>query len=201
MGYRRQQPEEQIVEITESLLKEVRNITVPSCVFKSYNGSIAGETVCLEEGARLQVGAILSSLLQGSEFFVIFAATAGISFQNYQDELKKEGDMLKRYVVDTIGSRIAEATGDYMEKMLEKKITGLKHTHRFSPGYCGWHLSGQQEIFRLLGEKPCGINLSDVYLMTPIKSISGIIGVGGNVKDNIYGCRYCELETCYKRKK
>lgn len=201
MGYKRQQPEEEVVELTTSLLKEIKDITAPSCAFKLYSGSVEGETVCLDEGSRLQVGAILSSLLEGSERFVIFAATAGSSFQRYQDELKNEGDMLKRYITDTIGSSIAEATGDYMESMLEREITGFRHTHRFSPGYCGWHLSEQKEIFRLLDGEPCGITLSDVYLMQPIKSISGIIGVGKNVKENIYGCRYCELETCYKRKK
>ena len=201
MGYRKQQPEEQIVELTESLLEEIRDIASPACIFKLYGGSIDGETVRLDEGARLQVGAILSSLMQGSECFAIFAATAGNSFQQYQDNLKKENDMLKIYVADTIGSCIAEAAGDYMERLLEKELEGLRHTKRFSPGYCGWHLSGQKEIFRLLGGNPCDINLSDVCLMKPIKSISGIIGIGPGVKENIYGCRYCELETCYKRKK
>jgi hypothetical protein len=201
MGYRRQHPEEQVVELTESLLEEIRNITVPLCAFQLYGGDIDGETVCLDEGARLQVGAILSSLLQNSESFAIFTATAGNSFQQFQDDLKKENDMLKIYIADTIGSCIAEAAGDYMENMLEKEISGLKHTKRFSPGYCGWHLSGQKEIFRLLGGKPCDISLSDVCLMKPIKSISGIIGIGTNVKEGIYGCRYCEMKTCYKRKK
>jgi len=201
MGYRRQQPEEQVVELTESFLEKIRNITIPSCTFKLYSGKIENETVCLDEGARLQVGAILSSLMEGSEHFAIFAATAGNSFQQYQDELKKENDLLNIYVADSIGSCIAEAAGDYMEGLLEKELKGLRHTKRFSPGYCGWHLSGQKEIFRLLGGKPCDINLSDVCLMKPIKSISGIIGIGPDVKENIYGCRYCELETCYKRKK
>ena len=201
MGYRKQQPEEQIVELTESLLEEIRNIAAPACTFKLYSGRIDGETVCLDEGARLQVGAILSSLMQGSECFAIFAATAGNSFQQYQDELKKENDLLNIYVADTIGSCIAEAAGDYMEGMLEKELEGLQHTNRFSPGYCGWHLSGQKEIFRLLDGKPCDIALSDVCLMKPIKSISGIIGIGANVEEKIYGCRYCELETCYKRKR
>ena len=201
MGYRRQQPEEQIVELTESLLEEIWNIAAPVCAFQLYSGCIAGETVCLDEGARLQTGSILSSLMQDSESFALFAATAGNAFQQYQDELKSENDMLKSYVADAIGSCIAEGAGDYMENMLKKEIGVLRHTNRFSPGYCGWHLTGQKEIFRLLGENPCGITLSDVCLMKPIKSISGIMGIGRNVKEKKYGCYYCELETCYKRKK
>jgi len=201
MGYKRIEPEEQIVTLTESLLEEIKDIATPACAFKLFDGKINGETVCLDEGSRLQVGAILSSLMQGSECFAIFVATAGNSFQSYQDKLKSEDDMLKSYIADTIGSCIVEAAGDYMESMLEREIAGLRHTHRFSPGYCGWHLSGQKEIFRLLDGNPCDITLSDVCLMKPIKSISGIIGIGSDVNEKTYGCHYCELKTCYKRKK
>ena len=201
MGYGRQQPEEQIVELTESLLEVIRGIASPACTFKLYSGGIDGETVCLDRDARLQTGAILSSLMRDSDCFALFAATAGNSFQRYQDELKSENDILKTYIADAIGSCIAEAAGDYMESMLEKETGGLRHTRRFSPGYCGWHLSEQREVFSLLGGNPCDIILSDSCLMKPIKSISGIIGIGRNVKEKVYGCRYCELETCYKRKK
>lgn len=34
-----------------------------------------------------------------------------------------------------------------------------------------------------MGGAPCGISLSDVCLMTPIKSISGIIGIGPEVDE------------------
>ena len=199
MGYQQTKPEEHVVELTELLLKEIRKITEPECIFKILAGYIDGETVCLDEGARLQVGPILSSLMQGSKCFAIFAATAGSSFQRYQDELKKEDDILKIYTVDIIGSCIAEETGDYMERLLENEIEGFPHTSRYSPGYCGWHLSGQKELFRLLGDNPCDISLSNVFLMQPVKSISGIIGIGRNVKEKMYGCYFCELETCYKR--
>ena len=200
MGYGKAQPDEQVVALTESLLNEAGDITAPVCTLQIYAGHVEDETVCLDEGARLQVGPILSSLMQGSERFALFAATAGNSFQRYQDELKRENDILKIYATDLIGSCIAEETGDYMERMLEKEIGDLRHTNRYSPGYCGWHLSAQKEIFRLLGGNPCDITLSDTFLMIPIKSISGIIGIGRNVKEKMYGCYFCELKTCYKRK-
>ena len=96
---------------------------------------------------------------------------------------------------------LAEKAGDRMERLLEKELGGERHTNRLSPGYCGWHLTGQKTLFRLMGGSPCGISLSDVCLMTPIKSISGIIGIGPEVDEKKYGCQYCELETCYKRKR
>jgi len=201
MGYGQNQPEEPVAALTELLLNEIQTIAVPEYTYKLYSGSINGDTVCLDGIACLQTGTVLSSLLQGSECFALFAATAGNTFQHYQDKLKQENDMLKSYIADAIGSCIAEGTGDYMQNRLKKEIGELRHTNRFSPGYCGWHLSEQKEIFQLLGGNPCGITLSDVCLMMPVKSISGIIGIGRNVKENSYGCHFCELETCYKRKK
>lgn len=108
--------------------------------------------------------------------------------------------MLHTFILDTIGSCIAEKAGDKMESLLEKEIAGYRHTYRFSPGYCGWPLKEQKEIFRILENRPCGILLSDVFLMHPIKSISGIIGIGNNIQERKYGCDICQLETCYKRK-
>jgi hypothetical protein len=201
MGYGRVQPEEQVVRLTESLLSEIAGFAAPSYVFRLYEGKVEGEYAYPGEGASLHVGATLAMLMQGAERFAVFAATAGAAFQDYQDELKKENDVLKSYIADAIGSCIAESAGDCMETALERQIGGLRHTNRYSPGYCGWHLSEQRKLFRLLGDRPCGVELSDVCLMKPIKSISGIIGIGRNVKEKQYGCRYCEMETCYKKSK
>lgn len=189
MGYQHIEPDEQIVAYANAQLEILSDIVIPKCAFEFY-------TEC-----GLQTGSTISSLLEGAEYFALFAATAGMAFHNYQEALKAENDILKSFIVDTIGTCIVEKTGDYLERLLEKEIGDARHTNRFSPGYCGWHLSGQKELFALLGGNPCDIQLSDVFLMTPIKSISGVIGIGREVNEKKYGCQYCELETCYKKKR
>lgn len=200
MGYGNTPPEEPVKALTISMLEEVSSWLVPRCSFSLFAGAIEGEQVTLEGGESFGVGSTIASLLNGSRRFAIFAATAGMAFEEYQHRLKAEGDILNCFIADIIGTCIAEKAGDYMERLLEKELSGEPHTNRLSPGYCGWHLTGQQTLFRLMGENPCGICLSDVCLMTPIKSISGIIGIGQEVNVKKYGCQYCELETCYKRK-
>ncbi|MDR1811025.1 MAG: hypothetical protein LBR34_11610, partial [Prevotella sp.] len=131
MGYRHgQQPDEEVVSLTESLLEEIAGFLSPSYFFRLYAGKADSENVHLDEGATLPVGTILAPLMQGADCFALFAATAGKELQNYQEELKKEGDILKSYVADAIGSCIAENTGNGMERMLEKEIPGLRHTSR-----------------------------------------------------------------------
>lgn len=201
MGYGKIKPEEPVRILTISIFNYILTWIKPRCSFSILNGRIEENTICLEKNETLETGTVITSLLKGSTRFALFTATVGEAFQQYQEELSREGDLLKIFIADIIGTCIVEKTGDYMEYLLKQELRGARHTNRLSPGYCGWHLTGQKQLFRLQGENPCGIYLSDVCLMKPIKSISGIIGIGNDVDEKKYGCQYCELETCYKRKK
>ena len=70
-----------------------------------------------------------------------------------------------------------------------------------SPGYCGWHVSEQQLLFPLFEGQTCGVRLTDSSLMVPIKSVSGIIGLGKEVRRLDYTCGLCDFKQCYKRRK
>ena len=150
------------------------------------------------------VGKTIARQLRGSEAFVFFAATAGTEFEVFQHTLQQEEDMVKIYIADSLGSIIAEKTADCMEVALAEYIRekNWKHTNRYSPGYCGWHVSEQQKLFPLFPiAAPCGIRLTDSSLMVPIKSVSGVIGTGTNVRKLEYTCGLCTYENCYRKRK
>ena len=112
--------------------------------------------------------------------------------------------MVKIYIADSLGSIIAEKTADCMEVALAEYIRekNWKHTNRYSPGYCGWHVSEQQKLFPLFPiAAPCGIRLTDSSLMVPINSVSGVIGTGTNVRKLEYTCGLCTYENCYRKRK
>lgn len=202
MGYGKVEPKAEVTTLIASMLEEVKALAAPSCTFLIEKGNMCNEIVLLDNGAQFGVGKILGSLLTGSESFALFTATAGEAFHQYQKSFSPQDDILRCFIADVIGTLLVEAIGDRMELFLEQQIPiGMKHTHRFSPGYCRWPLTEQKTLFTQLGGNPCGIRLSDVCLMTPEKSISGLIGIGPQVNEKVYGCRYCDLETCYKRKK
>lgn len=200
IGYKKVIPPKEVSDTLNTILTKVSALVQPACVFQLLNGGIKTSAVVLENKITLQVGPVIAPLLKGSERFAVFAATAGLPFQKYQEFINLSGNILDIYILDTIGSCLVEKAGDLMEALLENEIKEYKHTSRFSPGYCGWSLMEQKVIFSTLKGSPCGISLSDVCLMSPIKSISGIIGIGMNVGEKKYGCDICQLETCYKRK-
>ena len=124
MGYGSTEPEEPVEALTVSMLEEVSSWIVPRCAFGLFDGRMEEDAVSLDGGERIHVGATISSLLKGSGRFALFAATAGTAFQEYQNRLKAEEDILKSFIADIIGTCIAEKAGDCMERLLEKRAGG-----------------------------------------------------------------------------
>jgi hypothetical protein len=141
------------------------------------------------------------SAMKKSSGIIIFIGTCGPAVEKYSKQLLKEGNGLEGFIVDIIGSEIAESVAEIIHKSIESDMaaSGLKITNRYSPGYCNWPVSEQQKLFTLMREVDHGVQLTDSSLMLPIKSVSGIIGVGTDVRNMAYACAACDLEQCLYR--
>jgi hypothetical protein len=144
---------------------------------------------------------IVFSQLKKTEFIAVFVCTAGgeIGIRSRQEMMG--GDPLKGYILDIIGSLIVEGAGGLMheELVVSAGRSGYKITNSYSPGYCGWSVAEQHRLFSLLPENFCGIRLTESALMEPVKSASGIIGIGEHVKYNKNTCSYCDRKDCAYR--
>ena len=192
MGYHNTEPDEATQRETQTVVDDVRLWLRPQFCF-----------LVTSELPAFDMGNIILRQLRGSEAYALFVCTAGEEFEVFQQRLKTEGDMVRVFIADALGSVIAEKCADQMELTLQESIDklGWRHTNRFSPGYCGWHVSEQQKLFPLFDGHTCGITLTESSLMVPIKSVSGIIGLGREVRKLDYTCGLCTFENCYKRKK
>ena len=146
---------------------------------------------------------IVYSQIAESGKIALFLCTAGSEIGEWSKRLMNEGEMMKGYVVDVIGSETVETAMDRIHTLLgeDMKQQGLNITNRYSPGYCGWNVSEQQKLFKFFPADFCGIKLSDTSLMYPVKSVSGIIGIGNEVKMNNYPCKLCDDKNCIYRGK
>lgn len=205
MGYKDSMPDEMVIEEVNTLLNRIIPFLRPRFFFFITDGMLDIEQEALTvQDTVFAIGKTIARQLKGSESYAFFAATAGIEFEEFQHILQQENDMVKVYIADSLGSIIAEKAADYMEKELAKYIKekGWKHTNRYSPGYCGWHVSEQQKLFSLFPvASPCGIQLTDSSLMIPIKSVSGVIGIGSSVRKLKYTCGLCTYENCFRKRK
>ncbi|MBK7106515.1 MAG: hypothetical protein IPH62_14645 [Ignavibacteriae bacterium] len=131
----------------------------------------------------------------------IFVCTIGNEMELWSKKNTAEGDLLRGYLIDVTASTIVENVADLLHDFIGKTFIekDWKITNRYSPGYCNWQVNEQQNLFSLLPKNFCNIKLSDSSLMNPIKSISGIIGIGKNVKYREYFCERCGIKDCTQR--
>ena len=144
---------------------------------------------------------IIFQQLKASEKIAVFACTIGNAVFEKSRLLMKSNDMLHGYIYDIYGSLAVENAIEQVQNnlKLEMALTGSVISNRYSPGYCGWNVSEQKKLFSLLPPGFCGISLSDSCLMQPIKSISGIIGIGPEIRRKEYACEVCDSSQCLFR--
>ena len=151
---------------------------------------LVGKTVCKE--------------LRGSEKLIFFVCTAGPSLGEKSHDLLMGEDPAKGYFYDQVGTFIVEAAGDRMQSLIKQEFLGHDEqiTNRYSPGYCHWSVADQHLLFSLFPGDPCGVTLTESALMYPVKSISGLMGVGKKVNFREYPCALClSLNCIYRRVK
>ena len=208
MGYKDGVPDARTVRTTEYLLRESALFLRPQFKYLILDGSIdldSNKLTLVGQGGPVtfDAGKIICRQLRGAQKFAVFVATVGPGYFQWTDAVKRRDDMFQAYAMDCVGSQIVESVADYMETVLQNEIepAGFKRTNRFSPGYCGWHVSAQPALFSLFPEQnPCGIELTESCLMLPMKSVSGVIGIGPDVRYLPYTCGICDKKDCYKRR-
>ncbi|MFC1528052.1 vitamin B12 dependent-methionine synthase activation domain-containing protein [Candidatus Neomarinimicrobiota bacterium] len=184
------------LEYSLRLLKEKSNpIAIVKELLKSdFDNIYQGE-------GENAVDSPLPNIIKKAEKLHLFAVTIG-------DHITKE---INKYFYQNefpIGSFIdsgASLTADNIVGILENHVANESTTLAYSPGYCGWHVSGQRKLFQYLKPEQIGITLNNSYLMTPLKSVSGVLVSGpSNIHtfDNNYSfCEECTTYSCKIRMK
>jgi Vitamin B12 dependent methionine synthase, activation domain len=204
LGYKEVEDRELVASLVEETLAESSDIINIKAQFKVFDDiHVDSTTKSLEINKIIfSVEKIVFSQVKKSESIAVFLCTAGEEIGLRCRKAMHERDFLRGYIYDVIGSEIVEAAADLMQADLERKMydSGKKITNRYSPGYCGWNVAEQHKLFGLIPDNYCGIKLTPSALMDPVKSVSGIIGTGKNVRYNPYTCRMCKQEDCAYRR-
>ncbi|MGD1044577.1 MAG: vitamin B12 dependent-methionine synthase activation domain-containing protein [Bacteroidota bacterium] len=141
---------------------------------------------------------IVALQLRHADQIVFFLCSIGSGMEQWSKQCAREGDQTMSYFVDTVASFAVETAVDVLHDHLTQylKTQGLNVTNRYSPGYCDWSVEEQHKLFSFFPKGFCGVSLTDSALMIPIKSISGIIGVGKNAEYTPYFCDACGRKDC-----
>jgi hypothetical protein len=197
------EPIPDLIKTVLNAAEEYTDIKGKYLITDGYSDDNSRESIRIN-GQDFNTGKIVITYIRKSEQFVFFIVTAGKEVELQSHKYLHGNDPLLGYIFDVFGSLTVESAVGKFQLDLEEHFrkVGLKTTNPYSPGYCGWPVSDQQKLFTLFGNDTCGIRLSETCLMDPIKSISGIIGVGKNVKKQPYSCTICDIKNClYQDKK
>lgn len=201
MGFRDEIPEIHIREMTEKIINELAEVASPRFLCKDTDLKITDNKV--EFSGFIVDSKNLAAHLRDCQGGVIFAATLGSSV----DMLIYKYSMIspaKAVAAQSAASAMIEMYADELceEYSGELANNGLNLTPRFSPGYGDFPLEHQKDILRVLdAEKTIGLCVTDSDMLTPVKSITAVMGktkIKYDCKSN--KCHRCLNTGCAYRK-
>jgi len=188
-------------------LEELRTIAEPSGVFASVGGC---EFADIYEGeGDNEVPSPVAEIFPRADELALFAVTLGTRVSERIAALFSSSEYALGGVLDAAASEAAELTATHVARTVLAKA---RHAGRatdetralgYSPGYCGWNLTGQRALFTALAPGEIGITLTRSCLMKPVKSVSGVVVLGPaqihDFDDDYDFCTQCATHDCRER--
>ena len=151
----------------------------------------------------------LDEIIPQAGSLALFAVTVGDRVCDEISRLFGQNDFAGGVMLDAAASIGADLAAEEIERHCDKQwrtsrlIDDTMAVMRFSPGYCGWHVSGQKKLFASLQPERVGIRLNDSFLMQPLKSVSGVIVAAPkavlDIDDTYTFCDDCTTHSCRGR--
>jgi hypothetical protein len=146
----------------------------------------------------------LEHVVEDAVALALFAVTLGDDISVRISALFDGGELAEGYILDQVASFAADELAAIAGRRFQSESThdGLA-VLPYSPGYCGWHVSGQRALFAHLGPEEIGISLNESCLMHPMKSVSGVLvlaPVGAHeFSPSFPCCATCTTLACQER--
>lgn len=199
MGYHNEKPDAYTTEITLSLLQEATQHVHPRIYVEISEGVTDSHTLIIGN-AIFHPGPTILQQFKSANRYYTFIETAGQEYEDWKSEPEKAADPLQQYILDSLGTCIIEGCTRYLLRWITRQIPqGWGKTLPLSPGHCEWATHEQQQLFALFSSQPLPVSLTDSCLMLPIKSASGIIGIGENIPKTPVPCQLCNKTDCFRR--
>jgi len=168
------------------------------------------ETIFAGEGDNA-ANAPLEEIFPQATRLALFALTMGNKVSDMISRLFADSDFALGVMLDSMASLAADRALEVLEITFADALMNTSHLTRdacvlsYSPGYCGWHISGQKKLFDYLRPEKIGISLNESFLMSPLKSVTGVL-VAGKKDIHIFDphfpfCRLCKTYSCRPRMK
>jgi hypothetical protein len=166
--------------------------------------------VAVYEGeGRNAVRTLLDTIFPRADRLALFALTLGDRVTREVADLVRGGQLALGCMLDAVASAGAGTLADRLAGLFlgacrtEGVASADSLVLPYSPGHCGWDVSGQARLFDRLTPEEIGIDLSPRFLMRPLKSLSGVLVTGPREIHTVRGefpfCDQCPSHPCRER--
>jgi hypothetical protein len=200
-------PDQRTVRMAEEALKRYAELAEPQGLVMDLGQEKFREVY--QGRGQNSAGSPVAAIFPKADSLALFAATVGQALSREIERLFGANDFAAGTMLDAAASSGAELAAEALERAwrerqrLEGRLGQGGATMRFSPGYCGWHVSGQGRLFEVLKPSDIGLSLNESFLMQPLKSISGMIIAGERAiftaDRSGPACAACQEKGCLKR--
>lgn len=191
------------IETLDRLLATLPRLLRPRAVYRVDRvARLDPQRIVLASGPTY-VGAV-GAYLEHSEYVASFIVTIGSATERLSRGWLRAGRVVAGTIADAIASEAAEATVQRLRDEVRSwaQARGMDVTPAYSPGYCGLDLRQQEVLFAALPARAINVRLTPSCLMLPLKSVSGLIGIGppGRIRPDRYACSGCDHPNCPQRR-
>lgn len=192
-GYKGE-PSENALALFDECLRETENAVSCRVCYMATPVSALPE--------RFFQSALVRRRLCGAEYALVFAATVGLEMDRLVLRYQ-ELSPAKALLLQALGAERIESLCDTFcaEMSAECAKRGYAAGSRFSAGYGDLPLAEQSWFFAALDcPRKIGLTLNESLLMTPTKSVTALVPIGGTGEKTGENCADCQKTDCAFRK-
>ncbi len=202
LGFGRREADEATLRLVAAAFSQLEKAASPRIVWRVFDLKTAGE-------GRLDIGGMevesrsLWKNMKGCCQAVVLGATlgSGVDLLMRRQSLT---DMAAAVVTQACAAAMLEEYLDGEQEKIGRELEreGKYLRPRFSPGYGDFSICHQGQLLAMLeAPKRIGLSMTDSSMLTPVKSVTAVIGVS-TVKEPCHrkGCEACGKTDCIYRR-
>jgi hypothetical protein len=183
------------IEDIKRLATYAEEIGKPKAIYGEAIINSKNDESVIVEGVELKSRVLRVNLEEAHRVFP-YLITAGRELNNWVESIE---DFLEKYWADQIQETIMRLARNFVYEHLNKTFKPGT-TSSMNPGSLkGWQIQAQGDILSILGNihNRIGVELTDSFLLVPVKSVAGI---KYPTEFGFENCQLCQIENCPDRK-
>jgi hypothetical protein len=190
----------------EAALADALELIEPAAVWEAFPiREFRHERLVLADGTKIGGGPV-ATVVAGAADLVVGVCTIGSAISQRISEQMRGDQRLRAMFLDDLGSWAVDQVRQQLCRRIESDAASRDWhaSASLSPGESEWSVAEQGVIFSLVDARKIGVTLNESMVMSPVKSLSLIVGTGPNALgvEGASNCDFCTIrERCSYRQR